>query len=43
MVKIRGYRVDFAEIEMALLAHPQVKDAGVVAWDQESGEKYLIA
>jgi len=43
MVKIRGYRVEFAEIEMALLAHPQVKDAGVVAWDQESGEKYLIA
>jgi amino acid adenylation domain-containing protein len=43
MVKIRGYRVEPAEIERALLAHPQVKDAGVVAWDQEPGEKYLVA
>jgi hypothetical protein len=43
IVKIRGYRVDLAEIEKALLAHPQIKDAAVVAWDQESGEKYLGA
>jgi amino acid adenylation domain-containing protein len=43
MVKIRGYRVELAEIERALLAHPQVKDAGVAAWDQEPGEKYLVA
>ena len=43
MVKIRGYRVELAEIEKLLLAHPQVKDAGVVAWDREPGEKYLTA
>ena len=43
MVKVRGYRVEASEIERALLAHPQVKDAGVVAWDGEPGEKYLVA
>jgi acyl carrier protein len=42
-VRIRGYRVEFGEIERALLTHPQLKDAGVVAWYQESGEKYLTA
>jgi amino acid adenylation domain-containing protein len=43
MVKIRGYRVEIAEIERVLLAHPKVKDVGVVAWDHEPGEKYLVA
>jgi len=43
MVKIRGYRVELGEIEKALLTHPEVKDAGVVAWDQEPGGKYLVA
>jgi amino acid adenylation domain-containing protein len=43
MVKIRGYRVETSEIEAALLAHPQVQDAGVLPWDRESGEKYLVA
>ncbi len=42
MVKIRGYRVELGEIERALLAHPQVKDAGVAAWDRELGEEYLV-
>ncbi len=41
MVKVRGYRVELGEIEMALLTHPHVKDAGVAAWDREPGEKYL--
>jgi amino acid adenylation domain-containing protein len=41
MVKIRGYRVELSEIENALLAHPQVKDAGVAAWGQETGQEYL--
>jgi amino acid adenylation domain-containing protein len=41
MVKIRGYRVELAEIESALLEHPLVKDAGVEAWDRAPGEKYL--
>ena len=45
MVKIRGYRVDFSEVERALLKHPAIKDAGVRAWDHEGedGEKYLAA
>jgi amino acid adenylation domain-containing protein len=43
MVKIRGYRVDLAEIERALLAHPLLKDVAVAAWDQEPGDKYLVA
>ena len=42
-VKIRGYRVETSEIEKALLAHPRVRDAGVVAWDREPGDKYLTA
>jgi amino acid adenylation domain-containing protein len=41
-VKIRGYRVELGEIERALLTHPQIKDAAVVAWDREPGEKYLL-
>jgi len=43
MVKIRGYRVDISEIEKVLTAHPMIKDAGVMAWDREPGEKYLVA
>ena len=35
MVKIRGYRVDFSEVERALLKHPAIKDAGVRACDHE--------
>jgi amino acid adenylation domain-containing protein len=43
MVKIRGYRVDFAEIERALLMHRQIREAAVLAWDHEPGEKKLVA
>jgi amino acid adenylation domain-containing protein len=42
-VKIRGYRVELTEIERALLSHPLLKDAGVLAWDREPGEKYVAA
>src|SRR5688572_1838034 len=42
MVKIRGYRVDIGEVERALCDHPVVSEAGVVAWDQDSGEKALV-
>ena len=42
MVKIRGYRVEIGEIERALVAHPLIKDAGVVAWDRAQAEKYLV-
>ena len=40
-VKIRGIRVEPAEIEQRLMEHPQVKEAVVVAWDD--GEKFLCA
>lgn len=35
MVKIRGYRVELGEIELALLAHPDVREAVVVAVDDD--------
>ncbi|MGH6875212.1 MAG: phosphopantetheine-binding protein, partial [Aestuariivirgaceae bacterium] len=35
--------VELGEIERTLCAHPQVKEAGVVADDRQSGEKYLAA
>jgi hypothetical protein len=42
MVKIRGFRVEIGEIDRALLSHPLVKDAAVIAWEREAGEKYLV-
>jgi amino acid adenylation domain-containing protein len=43
MVKIRGYRVEVGEVERALHAHPQVKEAGVVAEERPPRERYLAA
>lgn len=43
MVKIRGYRVELGEVERALLTHPEVKEAAVVAWGREAGEAFLAA
>ncbi|MGH7835487.1 MAG: non-ribosomal peptide synthetase, partial [Candidatus Binatia bacterium] len=42
-IKIRGYGVEIAEIEKALLAHPGVKNAIVVSRPNESGEAQLVA
>jgi amino acid adenylation domain-containing protein len=42
-VKIRGNRVETAEIEMALLDHAAVEEACVIARDDQSGEKVLAA
>lgn len=42
-VKIRGYRVELGEIESQLSAHKEVKDAVVIALENEAGEKYLVA
>jgi len=41
-VKVRGYRVELGEIEVALLQHPGVEDAAVVV-REEHGERQLLA
>jgi len=43
MVKIRGYRVEMAEITAALLDMDSVEDAVVIAPPDSSGEKQLVA
>jgi acyl-coenzyme A synthetase/AMP-(fatty) acid ligase len=42
-VKVRGYRVEPAEVEAALAGHPAVREAAVVAREGPGGEKHLIA
>jgi aspartate racemase len=42
-VKIRGFRIELGEIEAELAAHPAVRDAVVVAWREEGGNKRLVA
>ncbi|WP_433257645.1 amino acid adenylation domain-containing protein [Streptosporangium sp. CA-135522] len=42
-VKVRGHRVELGEIEAALRAHPQVRDAAVTVWEPEPGDTRLVA
>lgn len=42
-IKIRGLRVELAEIENALARHPAVRQAVVIAWQGPENDKRLVA
>lgn len=42
-VKIRGFRIELTEIEQKIRDYPGIKDATVIACDEEKGGKYIAA
>ena len=42
-VKVRGFRIELSEVEEVIRRYKDVKDVTVVAYDDNSGMKYLVA
>lgn len=42
-VKVRGFRIETGEVEVALAGHPSVKQAVVTAWKEKSSDASLVA
>jgi thioesterase domain-containing protein len=42
-VKLRGYRIEIAEVEGSLLQHPEIRQAAVVLREDTPGEPQLVA
>ncbi|MGL5079106.1 MAG: amino acid adenylation domain-containing protein, partial [Waterburya sp.] len=42
-VKIRGFRLELGEIEAVIARHPEIKDCVVIAHEDNTGDKRLIA